>query len=297
MIMGRLLLAYFGRELTTLAACGALWVLSGAGRLIRSRRMQVMHWRLLRWFVGGIAEATLAALAVKVKQEASDAADAALRADGPLLIFSRHAGPGDTVLLIDRLLSHFHRLPSVVFKEAITLDPSVDLIAHRLPHAVLDVDDRKECEARIARTSRALGERGVLLLFPEGGNFTPERRRAALHSLWRRGRWAAAAAGQEMQHVLPPKPSGALTALRSNPYAAVVFAAHTGLGLAAYPREIWRDLPVGRTLHTRMWLVPRSEIPTGDEEGCEWLNRWWQQLDAWIDQHRLEGVTGDNGGT
>jgi hypothetical protein len=46
-----------------------------------------------------------------------------------------------------------------------------------------------------------------------------------------------------------------------------------------------------------MWLVPRSEIPTGDDEGCEWLNRWWQELDAWIDQHRLEGVTGDDGGT
>ena len=36
-----------------------------------------------------------------------------------------------------------------------------------------------------------------------------------------------------MEHVLPPRPSGALTAIQANPTADVVFTAHTGLGLAA----------------------------------------------------------------
>lgn len=46
----------------------------------------------------------------------------------------------------------------------------------------------------------------------------------------------------------------------------MVFAAHTGLGLAAYPREIWRDLPVNRTLRTQMWLVSRTDIPHAEDD-------------------------------
>jgi len=169
--------------------------------------------------------------------------------------------------------------------ETIALDPSIDLIAHRLPHAVLDVNDPPEAEARIARTAAALGPRGALLLFPEGGNFTPERRRQALRSLRRKGKRAAASAGARMQHLLPPRPSGTCIALRANPDADVVFAAHTGLGLAAYPLEIWRDLPVGRTLRTRMWFVPRAEIPDGEDEIATWLNEWWTRIDDWIGAH------------
>jgi 1-acyl-sn-glycerol-3-phosphate acyltransferase len=289
-IMTRVFIAYFARELTTLLACGAIWLLCGGGALIGSRRIQRLHWRLLQWFVGGIAASVLNALQIGIAQEpGSEAAAAALRADGPLIVLSRHAGPADTVLLIDRLLTHFDRQPSVVFKEAIVLDPSIDLLSHRLPHAVLDVDDPPECEAHIARTAAALGPRGALLLFPEGGNFTFERRRAALRALRRRGQWAAARAGERMEHVLPPRPSGTVAALRGCPTADVVFAAHTGLGLAAYPLAIWRELPVGRTLRTRMWLVSRTDIPDGEEEVAAWLNDWWGRIDDWIDGQGQEG--------
>jgi 1-acyl-sn-glycerol-3-phosphate acyltransferase len=289
-LMTRIVVGYFARELTTLLGCGAIWLLAGAGLRMGSRRIQALHWRLLRWFVGGIAANVRKQLGIRIAQESeSDQAATALRGDRPLFVLSRHAGPADTILLIDRLLTHFGRRPSVVFKDTIVLDPSIDLIAHRLPHAVLDVDDPAECETRIARTAAALGPRGALLMFPEGGNFTPERRRRALRSLRRRGHKAAARAGERMEHVLPPRPSGTVTALRANRTADVVFAAHTGLGLAAYPLEIWRKLPVGRTLQTRMWLAPRAEIPVEEEEVAEWLNAWWARLDAWIGARGEEG--------
>lgn len=101
-------------------------------------------------------------------------------AEKPLLIFSRHAGPGDTVLLIDQLLSRYARRPSVVFKETLALDPSIDLIAHRLPHAVLDTDNREECEARIEQTAGKLGAHGALAV-SRGRQFhsAASRRRAA----------------------------------------------------------------------------------------------------------------------
>ncbi len=283
-LVTRVVMAYFARELTTLAGCGMVWLLAGCGLLMRRPRIQELHWRLLRWFVGGIARSALETLDIKVLESSgSEQADAALRSEGPLLVLARHAGPGDTVLVIDRLLSHFGRRPSVVFKETLALDPSVDLIAHRLPHAVLDTDDRAECERRIARTAAVLGDRGALLIFPEGGNFTPERRRGALRSLMRRGERAAAEAGKRMEHVLPPRPLGTLSALAANPDADVIFAAHTGLGVAAYPREIWRNLPVGRTFRTRMWLARRAEIPTDEDGVAAWLNGWWSHIDDWID--------------
>jgi 1-acyl-sn-glycerol-3-phosphate acyltransferase len=287
-IAARIVLAYFMRELTTLMACGGLWVLSGCGLWMGSRRLRDWHWGLLGWFVGGLADVALGAVEIHVAEEGTEPALRALEADGPVLVFSRHAGPADTVLLIDRLLRRFDRRPSVVFKEAIALDPSVDLISHRLPHAVLDTDDREECEERIVRAARSLGPRGALLLFPEGGNFSVERRRNALRSLRRHGHRRAAERGEQMQHVLPPRPSGALSALAAAPDAPVVFAAHTGLGLAAYPREIWRELPIGGTLHTRMWLVPRHEVPSDSDERCAWLNDWWKRLDDWIDAHGTE---------
>ena len=74
------------------------------------------------------------------------------------MTFSRHAGPADTVLIADQLLSSFNRHPSVVFKEAVAIDPCIDLLAHRLPHAVLDTTDRNECESRITAVTEQ-GER------------------------------------------------------------------------------------------------------------------------------------------
>lgn len=285
----RIGVTYFIRELVTLVVCAALWLGSGAGRRMGAASIQALHWRVLSWFVGGLADSVARSLEIGIIEEpASQPAAAALHSDRPVLVLSRHAGPADTILLVDRLLSHFQRRPSIVFKESLVLDPAVDLLAHRLPHAVLDTDDPPECEARIAKTAAGLGRRGVLLMFPEGGNFTPQRRRRALRSLRRRGQRTAAAAAERMQHVLPPRPAGTIAALRANSGAEVVFAAHTGLGLAAYPREIWRDLPVNRTLRTRMWLVPRTDIPHAEDDIAAWLNEWWLRIDRWIAEREEE---------
>jgi 1-acyl-sn-glycerol-3-phosphate acyltransferase len=254
LIFARLVVTYFALEFSTLTACAMLWLASGGGLLIGTQRFQRLHYRLLRWFVHGFARRCLALLDIRMPAE--EPTSRALESDGPLLFFSRHAGPGDTILLIDRLLTRFDRRPSVVFKQSMTWDPCVDLIGHRLPHAVLDTSEKEESEARIEEVAAGLDRRGVLVLFPEGGNFTPERRRRAIRKLWRIGRQKEAAKAERMSHVLPPRPTGALAALRGNPEADVIFAAHSGLGLAAFPSELWHEPPFGKTFNTRMWLSP-----------------------------------------
>jgi hypothetical protein len=85
-----------------------------------------------------------------------------------------------------------------------------------------------------------------------------------------------------MSHVMPPHPGGAQAAMRGNPTADVIFSAHTGLGLAAFPRELWKHTPIGGTLTTRMWLAPAAERPSGPEEQTDWLYSWWKRLDQWV---------------
>jgi hypothetical protein len=284
LIAVRLIVAYFASGIAALTACGVLWLLSGGGRLMQTRRFQLLHWRLLRWFAHRIASSALSAFEIDLAPDSTPDATRALEDDAPVIVFSRHAGPGDTFLLIDQLLSEFHRRPSVVLKESWALEPCVDLLAHRLPQALLDTDDRDECIAAIADVTSSLGPRGALLLFPEGGNYTPERRRSALASLRRKGRHRAVADAEQMTNVLPPQPTGALAAIAANPQAAVVFAAHTGLGLAAYPLELWRDMPIGKTMRTHKWLVPASEVPDDSDEQVAWLNDWWGRIDTWIEE-------------
>jgi 1-acyl-sn-glycerol-3-phosphate acyltransferase len=291
-IVARLIVTYFVHELGALVACGALWLAAGAGWRINGRRSQRLHWRLVRWFFGGLAASGRNTLEIDVQPDPSPDAVRALESDRPLLVFSRHAGPGDTIFIVDELVSRFGRRPSVVFKESLAVDPSVDLLAHRLPQAMIDTSDREACEARIGELTADLGPRGTLLLFPEGGNFTPERRRAALRHLWRKGRRRSAERAEDMPHVMPPQPGGALAALRAGGQNDVVFAAHTGLGLAAYPGQFWRDMPIGRTLHTRMWLVPAADVPSADDKRVSWLYDWWERIDEWIAEQQNEGDGG-----
>ena len=142
----------------------------------------------------------------------------------------------------------------------------------------------EDVAAVIERVTARLGRRGALLLFPEGGNYTPERKRSTLRRLWLKGRRRSVAKAEQMPHLLPPQPTGALAALRANPHADVVFAAHTGLGLAAYPPDIWRDMPIGRALHTRMWLVRAQDVPDSPDDQITWLYDWWKRIDDWIDR-------------
>ncbi|MFZ0379972.1 MAG: 1-acyl-sn-glycerol-3-phosphate acyltransferase [Solirubrobacteraceae bacterium] len=283
LIVARLTLAYFSHELAALLMCGALWVAAGAGRLIGTRRVQLLHWRLLGWFIGGLAAAGRKALEIDVDTELSSDAGRALEADRPVIVLSRHAGPGDTIFIVDQLMSRFRRRPSVVFKQSIAIDPCVDILSHRLPQAIIDPADREGAKARIEQVLAQLGARGALLLFPEGGNFTDERRRSALDRLRRKGRRRSAARAEGMPHVLPPQPAGALAALDARNGSDVVFVAHTGLGLAAYPGQFWRDMPVGRTLRVRMWLEPSAQVPTTGDEQVAWLYDWWKRIDEWID--------------
>ena len=68
LLFARLVISYLGRELAVLLTCGGLWLVTGFGIGIRSRRSQLLHLRLLRWFVHGIAQRVITLLVSQARQ-------------------------------------------------------------------------------------------------------------------------------------------------------------------------------------------------------------------------------------
>ena len=212
----------------------------------------------------------------------------------PVIVLSRHAGPGDSFLLVHQLLSVYHRRPRVVMKAALQLDPSVDIVGNRLPNVWIKSRQVGEhiFTEQIARLARGLDERGALVIFPEGGNWTPGRWRRGIRRLEQVGRPDLAERARDMPNLLPPRPGGALAAIAACPDADVIFAAHAGLDNIITIGDVWSKFPVDQDIRARWWRVPDDSVPrSADQETqVQWLYDWWERIDAWITENRPGGA-------
>jgi hypothetical protein len=211
--------------------------------------------------------------------------------NGPLLVFSRHAGPGDSFLLVYALLAAVRRRPRVVLKQTLALDPLIDVVLSRTPNCFVGADARGRAAAteRIARLSGSLGPHDALLVFPEGGNFTAARRSRLIERLRRRRDWRLLPTARSLEHVLPPQPTGVFAAIdAAAPGTTLVFVAHTGLDRLETAADVWRAVPLSRPLQVAWWSVPLTEAPApGDETArAAWLAEHWAKIDSWISEHR-----------
>lgn len=126
----------------------------------------------------------------------------------------------------------------------------------------------------------------VLIIFPEGGNWTPKRWERAIESLHEHGRHHRADQAARMANVLPPKAAGAAAALHARSDLTVVFVVHVGLGDLHSLGEIWRNVPLRRQVQATYWSVPSDELPSDATEVSSWLFDQWATLDTWISEHR-----------
>jgi 1-acyl-sn-glycerol-3-phosphate acyltransferase len=218
------------------------------------------------------------------------ASRSALYPGRPLIVACRHAGPGDSFTLIHALMHWYHREPRVVLKDTLAWDPSVDVVMNRIPARFVSSGKSRlqadAFEAQIADLASDLDENDAFVIFPEGGNFTPERRRRGIERLRRLGFERMAHRAEQMTHVLAPRPGGLLAALDAAPEADVVLVAHTGLDHVLTVGDVWRELPMDKVIVMRWWQVPRDEIPADRETRIEWLFGWWEQIDEWVAEHR-----------
>ena len=118
-------LVWLVAETVALIALAGLWVVSGFGGRLRTEPYQSRHYGVMRWFLDAMyrgAERTYG-LRVEVDEPELTGDELASRLTRPVIVLSRHAGPGDSFLLVHQLLSVYHRRPRVVMKAALQLDP------------------------------------------------------------------------------------------------------------------------------------------------------------------------------
>jgi 1-acyl-sn-glycerol-3-phosphate acyltransferase len=213
---------------------------------------------------------------------------------GPLIVCGRHGGVGGAFLLAQILLADYRRLPRVVLKQTLSWDPLIDTLLSRIPHAFIDPHpgDQGATAARIGVLAQHMDPDDALLIFPEGGNFSPRRRMHAIRRLRRRGLTKAAAHAEQLQHVMPPHPDGLFAAIEAAPEADVLFVAHTGLEHVQSAADMWRALPLRLPVVFTWWTVSASEIPHEEEARVAWLEENWSRIDRWVAASRGTGSLG-----
>ena len=218
--------------------------------------------------------------------------DLRLDAHNALVVLARHAGPGDSFTLVHLLVTTLHRNPRVVLKRALQWDPGLDVVLSRLDCYFLPSKSGagEDRAMAVAGMVSELTPDDALLLFPEGGNWTPRRHRRSVLRLLRAGQRARARQASARSHVLPPRPGGTSAALAVRSDTDVLVVAHTGLDRLVNPRQMWDALPLdNRPMRIRAWLHRAGTVPREEAAIQLWLDEQWALLDQWIDTQQRRG--------
>ncbi|MGQ4513378.1 hypothetical protein [Streptomyces sp. DW26H14] len=285
--IGAFALLYLVVDVLGVLAATAHWMRHPARAA--SRRGDTAAYTELAWLLSVLYRAATRAFGLDLRvtpplARAAPAGEGGTGA-GPLLVFARHAGPGDSFLVVHSLLAGAGLRPHIVLKRLLRLDPCLDILLSRVPHCFVPAPHGLGTERGMAALAARMGPGDALVLFPEGGNFTARRHRRAIVALRRLGRDRQAARAESMPHVLAPHTAGVLAVLDAAPTADVVFVAHTGLDRITSVRTGWAALPLRERVEAHWWQVPAAQIPVGDEARGDWLFGQWARMDAWIAAH------------
>lgn len=283
--------AYLLGELLVLLVCAWLW-LRGSAHSSRAEA-QERYLALLQRALGGLvglAERVFG-FELQVHEPRTQREDRAhLRGEEPVLVLGRHAGPGASFVLVHLLLSRYGRAPRIVLTDRLRWDPAVDVLLSRLGARFIGRGGTQAVDA-VRGLAAALQPGDALVLFPEGGDWTPTRQRRAVQRLRRRGLHEQADRAEAMVHVLPPRPAGTVAAMEAAPEADVVVFMHTGHDDLRDVQTVWAGLPLRRELDVLWWREAADDVPEDEDGITDWLFRTWGQIDTWVqEQGHLEAV-------
>ncbi|HZQ31297.1 MAG TPA: 1-acyl-sn-glycerol-3-phosphate acyltransferase [Mycobacterium sp.] len=239
---------------------------------------------LMRDFLVKAYAAVRKILDVEVVLDAGSLSPDAIPRAEPLIVLSRHCGPGDSVLVAWLLAIEYRLQVRIVLKAVLRCEPALDLAGGLGGLCFLGRGDRARRQIRDFAAS--LGGGQALLLFPEGANFTWPRWREAIRALRSTGGIRAANRALRQSHTLPPRSGGAAAAVSGAPSANVLVLTHNGFCADGRARPWWQ-MPIHRQLLIRTSLVPAAQIPPPDQL-APWLDQTWSQVDAWVAAHTDE---------
>lgn len=263
-----------------------LWVVSGFGWKLETPFFQHLHYRLLALMLRTVIGAGKRTFRLSIVMDGQVPNTGPVRTR-PALVLSRHAGPGDSMLLMDALVNNYKREPRIVLKEFLQWDPAVDVILNRVPASF--VPSGSGGNEAVVEAIRELAETMTMddafVIFPEGANYTVGRAKRAIQALRELGRPDLAERAEMLEQTLPPKPRGVMTAFAAAPLGTDVFlVGHAGLEGFVSAGDIWRAIPLDTKVAVRIWHYPAEQIPGPDEQEA-WLYDRWTEIDSWISGH------------
>jgi hypothetical protein len=274
---------YLVMEIVGLIAMFLLWVRFGFGTRLKTAKSTESHYVFMtRWlFAMYLAVGKCFGLRINIEERPEPR-------PGPILVFSRHAGPGNSLLLIGTMMVAYKRRPRIVMLAKLQWDPLFDVMGNRLPNRFITHDkrDASRYTKAIGELAEGLGDADAFVLFPEGKDFTERLRIRAIELLNEKGFTKHAARAAEMLNVLPPRHRGPLAAITNAPEADVVFVAHSVLEELGTFKELWGRIPLRQPIAAQYWRIPAAEVPNTEDELIEWLYKWWDEIDDWIENHK-----------
>jgi 1-acyl-sn-glycerol-3-phosphate acyltransferase len=304
-------------ESLALVALLVLWFATGFGRGFGTQRWQAVHYGLMRRYLVVVVATARRTFNLRFDVDAEEARAVDLDVDEalseplldaarshvtgtvsdadrrlPLIVLSRHAGPGDSLLLVHALLTQGFR-PRIVLRASLQWVPALDVILNRLPNHFVRAGAADEATAAIGALAAGMGRGDALVLFPEGRNFTPDRRTISIARLEELGRHEEAERAREMRHVLVPRLGGTSAAISAAPSADVIFVAHTGLEDLSSVVDFYRGVPMDARIRVKLWRVPAADVPHHQKEASVWIDGWWRRIDTWILANHGRGALPD----
>lgn len=280
-------IVYLAMEVLGLLVMLGLWISFGFGTRLDSEESMEAHFGFMAFFLATMYRAVTKLFGLRINIEERPAPQ-----PGPVLVFCRHAGPGNSLMLVGTMMIAYNRRPRIVMLAKLQWDPLFDTMGNRLPNRFIkhDKKDSARYVKAIGELAEGLGDRDAFVLFPEGRDFTQRLRRRAIDFLKDKGFHRHAERAEGMLNVLPPRHRGPLAAITSAPDADVAFVAHSVLEELGSFKELWRRIPLTDPIDARYWRIPPSEVPRTEEEIIEWLYVWWERIDEWIDAHKDDAL-------
>ena len=245
------------------------------------------NYALQAWWAGTLYRAGVRLFSLKVEIEGED-----VPAEGPVLVFARHVSPIDNLLpAVLVSVEHGIRLRWVI-NRSLLRDPCLEIVGHRLPNCfVANSSGDSESEIRrVESLGRELGPKDGVLIFPEGGLFSPSKRKRVIERLEAGGTEPELLEhARTLENLLPPRLGGSLALLDAARGVDVVFIAHTGLESATRYQSILGGELIGGTVRIRMSRISGDSIPTSREGRIAWLYERWHEVDDWVTQNRQGG--------
>lgn len=270
------LVLYLGCEALGLLAAGLLWL--AVGWWGPRQRFVDANFRLQNLWARTLLRGAFRLFSMRVRIDGAEAL-----ADGPILLFVRHASTIDTLLAANFVAPDRPFRLRYVIKRELLWDPCLDIVGQRIPNAFIrrgSGSGEREIAA-LRGLARDLGRRDGVLIYPEGTRATAKKRAEALARIEAAdAQRLARVAG--LRCVLPPRYGGALGLIEERPDVDVVILAHAGFDGVHDLGDLWRGALIGRELRLGFRRVAAADIPAGRAAREAWLDAEWRRVDDWV---------------